>query len=89
MSAKIEEPVVVNPEMDSKNALVKLGIAPVNKYGNVPKKPRINQPMLTIIILSFLPGSVFLNLRVKMFSSNPGTKMVIDEKSNGKVVASL
>jgi hypothetical protein len=31
MSAKIEDPVVVKPEIDSKNAFVKCGIAPVNK----------------------------------------------------------
>ena len=42
------EPVVVNPDIVSKNAFVKEGILPVNKYGSDPNKLIHNQPPTTI-----------------------------------------
>ena len=36
MSVKMEEPVVVNPDADSKKAFIKDGIAPEKRYGRLP-----------------------------------------------------
>jgi hypothetical protein len=46
-SAKIEKPVVENPEQLSKNASVKLEIVPVSKYGTVPKMQATTQEAAT------------------------------------------
>jgi hypothetical protein len=45
-------PVVVNPDIDSKQAFVKPGIDPEKRYGRVPNKPEIIHPSATIATAS-------------------------------------
>ena len=47
ISVRIEAPVVVNPDMDSKRASVKLGMAPERKRGRQPTKAESTQLELT------------------------------------------
>ena len=64
----MDAPVVVKPDMVSKNASVMEGIAPVKIKGNAPNIENIIQPALTIIYPSFLPSdlSEFLNINHKI-----------------------
>ena len=71
MLSKIEAPVVVKPDMVSKNALVKEGILPVNKYGSDPNKLIHNQPPTTIKYPSLFLISAFLSSLVRNRRRNP------------------
>ena len=55
MSFKMDAPVVVNPEIVSKNASVKSGIAPLIRKGSVPKIEIIIHEKVTIIYPSLFP----------------------------------
>jgi hypothetical protein len=44
---RIDEPVVDNPEVDSKNASVKEGIVPLIRYGKVPRSEKMTQERVT------------------------------------------
>jgi hypothetical protein len=52
MSLRIEAPVVVKPDIDSKYASVIWPIEPANKKGREPKKPALNQQRVTMAIPS-------------------------------------
>ena len=43
----MEEPVVENPEVDSKNASINEGIVPLIRYGNVPNNEKIIHDKVT------------------------------------------
>jgi hypothetical protein len=65
-SAKIVEPVVENPDADSKKASKKEVMDPLKIYGNMPKNVRANHDKVTAIIPSLLVVcwiSVFLERR--------------------------
>jgi hypothetical protein len=53
-SPRIVAPVVVNPDMDSKNASVKEGILPDSKKGRVANRAMVAQPRVTIANPSLL-----------------------------------
>ena len=57
--SRIEAPVVDSPDMVSKKALAKSGIAPLRMYGNEPKNDIDTHPKLTIKYPSFLFSSLF------------------------------
>ncbi len=48
ISVRMDAPVVVMPDMVSKKALVTLGIAPLIRYGSIPKHTIVNQPKATM-----------------------------------------
>ena len=48
MSMRIEAPVVVNPDIDSKNASTGLDILPDIRKGNAPKIALVTHPNVTI-----------------------------------------
>jgi hypothetical protein len=52
MLLRIEAPVVVKPDIDSKYAWVRVPMEPENKKGREPKKPALNQPRVTMAIPS-------------------------------------
>ena len=49
---KIEAPVVVKPDRDSKKEFVRLPIEPENRKGREPKKPALSHPKVTMAIPS-------------------------------------
>jgi hypothetical protein len=46
-SVRIEDPVVENPDVDSKKAFMKFGIVPLKRYGNDPKAENRIQAIVT------------------------------------------
>jgi hypothetical protein len=48
-SGRIVAPVVVNPELDSKKALINDGIVPLRMYGRVPNDKKISHDSVTTI----------------------------------------
>ena len=44
---RIEDPVVENPEVDSKNASINEGIVPLIRYGSVPKSEKTTHEIVT------------------------------------------
>ncbi len=54
---RIEAPVVVNPDIVSKNASVTLVILPLNIYGIMPNTENNNQAVATITEPSLFPNS--------------------------------
>jgi hypothetical protein len=71
ISIRMEDPVVVNPETDSKKAFVNPGIACENKKGNVPKKEITSQLKKTITKLSRLLEFFSCFFRVVKNNINP------------------
>jgi hypothetical protein len=59
MSVKMEEPVVVNPDTDSKNALINEGMLPEKTYGRLPIKVIKIQLAVTVKYASFIFNSEF------------------------------
>jgi hypothetical protein len=47
--SRIDAPVVVNPDIDSKKASVKLGICPPSQYGRLPKRAKATQQAVIVI----------------------------------------
>jgi len=45
----IEEPVVENPEVDSKNASTNEGMVPLKRYGSVPSREKTTHEIVTDI----------------------------------------
>ncbi len=60
MSRRIVAPVVVNPDIDSKKASVRLSIDPVVKKGRHPKNVKLIQQRLTRRKPSFVVNSLGL-----------------------------
>ena len=50
----MEEPVVENPDVDSKNASINEGIVPLIRYGNAPNNEKITHDKVTAINPSLL-----------------------------------
>lgn len=50
----MEEPVVENPDVDSKNASINEGIVPLIRYGNAPNNENITHDKVTAINPSLL-----------------------------------
>jgi hypothetical protein len=75
ISFRIEAPVVVKPEMVSKNASVYEGIAPVIIKGIEPKNEKRIQPKLTIIYPSLFP-TFFEQLRNTIQRITPVTAVI-------------
>ena len=80
--------MVVNPEIVSKKAFVKFGIAPVNINGREPKRLNITQLRVTTRKPSFLPKerSGFLDRSVKKMAP---PKVIKLERVNIRVSSSL
>jgi hypothetical protein len=76
-SVRIEEPVVVNPETDSKYASTNDGISPERIYGNAPKREIEIQLRHTIKKLSLIFASLTDFFRFANNISNPPEAAVI------------
>ncbi len=72
----MEDPVVVNPDMVSKKASVKLGIAPERINGKQPNKLIQIQPQTTIKYPSLFLISAFLYSLVKIFINDPHSNVI-------------
>jgi hypothetical protein len=48
MSVRMDDPVVVKPDTDSKNASINEGMAPERRYGKEPIRLSVNQEMVTV-----------------------------------------
>jgi len=66
ISLRIDAPVVVNPEVVSKKALIKELIESVNKNGRVPKSDIINHPNETMAKPSFARISPLIFVSIKI-----------------------
>jgi hypothetical protein len=79
----IEDPVVENPEVDSKNASIKFGIAPLIRYGNAPKTEKTIHDKVTArypsLLLNFLV-SAFLEIQ---YNSPDNETVIAADKRNG------
>jgi hypothetical protein len=84
ISVKIEAPVVVSPETDSKKADEKSGIADENQKGNALKKETPIQPRVTIAI----PSLAVIGLFVFCLKPNLNTMPIITEKNIEYKIAS-
>jgi hypothetical protein len=79
ISVKIEAPVVVNPDIVSKNASVYEGIAPENTKGRAPAREAVIQPKDTRRNPSLVPKTLFLDVFV--------TKKI--RRDNGIIIVSV
>jgi hypothetical protein len=76
-SGTIDEPVVVNPEADSKNASMKQGTDPLRINGKVPRQIRTNQDEDTAkkpSLLLIFSDEVFLDIVNKITESRTDIK---------------
>ncbi len=89
ISVKIDEPVVVKPEIDSKKASVNVEIECAKRYGKVPNTPRASQLNVTISTLSLSVGSILRCIRVIKFRTTPDEKIVINAIKICSAIASL
>jgi hypothetical protein len=88
ISVSIDEPVVVNPDMDSKNALVNEGIAPEKMYGKQPIRLINNHDNVTVRYASFLVIAILLLLfSVNIYKTIPTTQAMIEENKKGKYLS--
>ena len=81
ISFKIDDPVVVKPDMVSKKALVKSGIELLIRNGKLPKKEKSTQTEVTIINPSRFPIS-FLTFLVKAKMINPVAEVIRVERNS-------
>jgi len=62
-SGKMDEPVVDNPDVDSKNASMNDGIVPLIRYGKAPSKEKIIHESVTArnpsLLLNFFESAPF------------------------------
>jgi hypothetical protein len=70
---RIVAPVVVKPDVDSKKALIKLSIEPVNIKGKAPKIDAVNHVRATtkkpsLILSLFLLTSIFLMINIPIIT---------------------
>ena len=78
MSVKIEAPVVVNPDTDSKKASAKLVVTPESIKGKAPKNPRKTHPIATMRYPSLLL-TIVLELNFENHNNAPVTIVIPPE----------
>ena len=77
-SGKIVAPVVLNPDIVSKNASAKSGIVSDNTKGKVPKTVKLIQPQ-TVIKYPCCRVIFLIAILLAKYSDKPINKQIIDE----------
>jgi len=83
ISFRTEDPVVVKPEQDSKQASVKEGMEPLNRKGKVPNRITINHESVTERNPSLFVIFTIFTLPVRKYSPPDNIKVTAEDQRNG------
>jgi hypothetical protein len=84
ISVNMDDPVVENPETDSKKASENVGIAPEKRYGKQPVRLIANHEMVTVKYASFrCKEKLPLSLLPTGNNRNPSNSVIKVEIKNG------